>query len=165
VNNLIELAAAAAVIGIGGSAAIDIWSAGLRRAFRVSTLDYAMLGRWIGHIPRGTFAHKRIGAAQAVPGERPLGWFAHYSIGVTFAALLLILAGRDWIESPTVWPAMAVGIATVAAPWFVMQPAFGAGIAGSKAANPWPGRLRNLGTHTVFGLGMWLTALALAPTM
>lgn len=48
------------------------------------------------------------------------------------------------------------------APWFIMQPAFGAGIAGSKTPNPLAGRLRNLGTHTVYGLGLYATALALS---
>ena len=81
-NDTLTFFAAATAIGIGGSAAIDLWSAGLRRTFHVSTLDYAMLGRWLGHIPRGTFAHKRIASAAAVPGERPLGWLAHYSIGM-----------------------------------------------------------------------------------
>jgi hypothetical protein len=43
-----------------------------------------------------------------------------------------------------------------------MQPAMGAGIAGSRTPDPRATRLRNLGTHAVYGIGMWLTALALA---
>jgi hypothetical protein len=62
------------------------------------------------------------------------------------------------------WPALAVGVATIAAPWLVMQPAFGAGIAGAKTASPVAGRLRNLGTHVAFGLGMYAAALVLAAT-
>jgi hypothetical protein len=161
-NSAFEFALYASAIGIGGSAFIDLWSASLRRLFGVATLDYRLLGRWLGHLPAGQFFHERIGAAPRVRGEALLGWTAHYAIGVTFAAVLLILAGEGWRDSPTLLPALGVGIATVAAPWFVMQPAFGAGIAGSKAANPWPGRLRNLGTHTVYGLGLWASALGLA---
>jgi hypothetical protein len=162
VTDGVKFLAAAVAIGAGGSAAIDVWGAVVRRGFGVATLDYALLGRWIGHFREGTFKHARIGGAVPVRGERLLGWLAHYSIGVGFAGILLVLVGLDWVRSPTLWPALLIGIATVAAPWFVMQPAFGAGFAGSKAANPWPGRLRNLGTHTAFGLGMWLTALVLA---
>ena len=157
----IETLGLAALMGIAGSALIDLWSAMLRRVFHVATLDYRLLGRWIGHMPRGTYFHERISATAPARGEAVLGWAAHYGIGIGFALVLLLLTGESWRDSPTILPALVVGIGTVAAPWFVMQPAFGMGIAGSKAANPWPGRLRNLGTHTVYGVGLWATAVGL----
>ena len=158
----IEFLLTGVVMGIAGSALIDGWALLLRRTLHVSTLDYAMLGRWIGHFPQGRFVHERIGAAAPVRGERPLGWVAHYSIGVVFAFVLLGLWGLDWARSPTIGPALLVGVGTVLAPWLVMQPAFGAGIAGSKTPNPRAGRLRNLSTHLVFGVGLYLAALALS---
>jgi len=161
-NDNLELLATGALIGIGGSLLIDAWSLVLRRVFGVTTLDYAMLGRWIGHFRRGQFAHKRIGAAEPVRGEQLLGWAAHYGIGIAFAFLLLAIAGRSWAETPTIAPALLVGFATVLAPWLVMQPAFGAGIAGSKSANPRAGRLRNLGTHFVYGVGLYGSAVLLS---
>jgi len=161
-NHSTELLATSALIGIAGSAFIDAWSLVLRRAFHVATLDYAMLGRWIGHFPRGRFFHQRISAAEPVRGERPVGWVAHYAIGIGFAFLLLALWGSDWANSPTILPPLLVGIGSIVAPWFIMQPAFGAGIAGAKTANPLAGRLRNLGTHTVYGLGLYLSALAIS---
>ncbi len=160
--NAFEFVARSAAMGIAGSAAIDAWALFLRRTFHISSLDYRLLGRWIGNFRRGTFFHQRIAAAAPVRGELVLGWLAHYSIGIGFAAVLLLLAGDDWADSPTVLPALLVGIGTIAAPWLVMQPAFGAGIAGSKTPRPWAGRLRNLGTHTVFGLGLFVSALGLA---
>jgi hypothetical protein len=150
------------VMGLAGSALIDAWAFFLRRTLRVDTLDYAMLGRWIGHFPHGRFLHHRIGGAVPVRGERPLGWLAHYSIGIAFAFVLLGLWGLDWAQSPTILPPMIVGVGTVLAPWLVMQPAFGAGIAGSRTPNPRAGRLRNLSTHVVYGLGLYLAALALS---
>lgn len=161
-DDTLELLATSVLIGAGGSALIDLWSLALRRIFKVRTLDYAMLGRWIGHFPKGRFFHQRIAAAAPVRGERLLGWVAHYGIGVTFAALLLAIWGLDWAHSPTIIPPLVIGIASVAAPWLVMQPAFGAGIAGSKTPSPTAGRLRNLGTHTVYGLGLYLSALPLS---
>lgn len=161
-TNFIETLGMAAVLGIAGSAFIDVWSLVLRTRFHVATLDYAMLGRWIGHFPRGRFVHTRISAAPAVRGERPLGWVAHYAIGVLFAGVLLVLWGSEWADSPSIVPPLVVGIGSVLAPWLVMQPAFGAGIAGAKAARPWAGRVRNLGTHTVYGLGLYFSALAIS---
>jgi hypothetical protein len=151
-----------ALIGIGGGALMDVWSLVLRRGFGIPTLDYALLGRWIGHFPRGRFIHDRIAAAPPVAGERPLGWLAHYAIGVTFALLLLAIWGLEWVRSPTILPAMLIGLGTIVAPWFVMQPAMGAGIAGSKTPDPQATRLRNLGTHAVYGIGLYLTALAVS---
>lgn len=127
------------VMGVGGSALIDAWALLVRRTLRVPTLDYALLGRWIGHFPRTRFIHQRIAAADPVRGERPLGWIAHYSISIAFAFLLLALWGLDWARSPTIGPALLIGLGTVGAPWFVMQPAFGAGIAGARTSNPGAG--------------------------
>lgn len=95
-------------------------------------------------------------------GEKPIGWIAHYAIGVAFAAVLLTAAGPDWVRSPTVMPAAAVGLATTTAPWFVMQPAMGADIAGSKTPNPSATRTRNLATHIVYGLGAYASAVGIA---
>jgi hypothetical protein len=149
----------AIALGVVGSALMDAWSAVLRRRFGIATLDYRLLGRWIGHMPEGRFVHERIAAAEPVPGERVLGYAAHYAIGITFAWVLLVIVGPDWLASPAIWPALAIGLGTIVAPWFVMQPAMGAGIAGSKTADPTATRLRNLGTHTVYGVGLYLGAL------
>ena len=149
-------------MGVAGSAVMDVWSAVLRRRFGIPTLDYRMLGRWIGHFPKGRFVHERIAAAEPVVGERVLGWLAHYAIGVTFAFLLLAISGAAWLKAPTIWPALAVGIGTIVAPWFVMQPAMGVGVAAAKSPNPAATRLRNLATHTVYGLGLYGAAAALA---
>lgn len=150
------------VIGIGGAVSMDAWSFVLRRGFDIPTLDYALLGRWIGHFPRGRFRHARIAYAQPVAGERLLGWTAHYVIGVTFAWLLLALWGLDWVRTPTIWPALVVGLGTIVAPWFVMQPAMGAGIAASRTPDPRAARLRNLGTHLVYGVGLFASAVVLS---
>lgn len=160
-NDILELAVAGVVIGLAGAALMDLWSLLLRRGFHVPTLDYALLGRWIGHMARGRIAHERIAAAAPIAGERPLGWLAHYGIGVGFAVLLLAIVGPDWLRAPTLLPALAVGLGTIVAPWFVMQPAMGAGFAGSRTPDPRATRLRNLGTHTVYGVGLYAAAMAL----
>jgi hypothetical protein len=158
----VELLVRGVLVGIGASALMDAWSLLLRRGFGVPTLDYALLGRWIGHFPRGRFVHERIAWAEPVAGERRIGLLAHYAIGVAFALVLLAISGLDWATTPTIWPPLLVGLGTIVAPWFVMQPAMGAGIAGSRSPSPWGTRLRNLGTHAVYGVGLYLAALALA---
>lgn len=151
-----------AIVGLGGALAMDAWGLVLRRGLGVATLDYALLGRWLGGMPAGRLMVTRISAAPPVTGERLLGTAAHYAIGVAFAWLLLAITGPGWLDAPTLLPALAVGLATIVAPWFVMQPAMGAGIAGSRTPDPRATRLRNLGTHAVYGIGLYLAAVVLA---
>jgi hypothetical protein len=153
---------AAAAIGIGASALMDLWNLFLRRAFGIPSLDYCLLGRWILHMPDGTFRHAGIGAARKKPGECTVGWIAHYSIGVGLAVGFVAIVGREWLARPDVLPAIVYGIVTVVFPFVVMQPALGLGIAGSRTPHPAKARLKSLATHTVFGFGLYLCALALS---
>ncbi|MGF6691590.1 hypothetical protein M2318_001650 [Metapseudomonas resinovorans] len=146
-----------ACIGIGATAVMDIWLIVLKR-MGVQTLNFAFIGRWVGHLLRGRFSHEAIARAEPIPGELALGWFTHYAIGVGFAGLLVALAGIGWTASPTLLPAVLVGMGTVAAPLLVMQPAMGAGLFASKTPTPLKNCLRSLANHSVFGLGLFLAA-------
>ena len=145
----------AVVIGIGATAVMDVWTLVRQWLFGIPLADYGLVGRWIGHMPRGRFHQERIAAAPPIPGERLIGWTAHYLIGIVFAAILLAIFGLDWARHPSIGPALAVGIATVAAPFLLMQPGMGAGIAASRTPRPNAARLQSLITHTVFGLGLY----------
>ncbi len=142
-------------IGVGATAVMDIWAMVRKRLLGIPALDYALVGRWIGHMAHGTFRHERIAAASPILGERLLGWSAHYLTGVAFAAAFLWLVGREWLRDVTFLPALAFGIATVLMPFLVMQPGMGAGLAASRTPNPTAARLQSLITHAVFGAGLW----------
>ncbi|KVL67804.1 DUF2938 domain-containing protein [Burkholderia ubonensis] len=149
------------LIGAGGTLVMDLWALFRRRAFGVPSLDYALVGRWLGHMASGRFRHASIVAAPPVRHERPLGWLAHYAIGIAFAGLPVALAGTQWISAPTLLPALAAGIGSVAAPFFVMQPAFGFGIAAARTPQPSVARRRSLVTHLSYGLGLYVAAQVL----
>jgi hypothetical protein len=51
-------------------------------------------------------------------------------------------------------------LGTAVAPYFILQPAMGLGLAARRAPNPAMARLHSLVTHAVFGLGLYVTALA-----
>ncbi|MCY1457414.1 hypothetical protein D9M71_747140 [compost metagenome] len=55
-------------------------------------------------------------------------------------------------------PALLFGLASLAAPFFILQPGMGAGIAASRTPRPNTARLRSLMAHTVFGIGLYLAA-------
>jgi len=145
-------------IGLGATLLIDLWALVLKRAFDIRSLNYCLLGRWVLHIPQGTIAHESIAASPTKPHECGVGWTAHYTIGASFALLFVRLASTSWLLRPTLLPALLFGAATVVVPFFTMQPAFGLGIASSKAPKPNQARLKSLSTHTVFGAGLWLWA-------
>ncbi|MNM05626.1 hypothetical protein D3C81_156290 [compost metagenome] len=149
----------ALAIGVGATAVMDVWAVALKRFWCIPSLNYAMVGRWLGHLPRGTFSHTAIGQAAPVRDEAVLGWTAHYAIGVLFAAVLLALAGQEWVEAPTFAPALLAGVLSVAAPFCILQPGMGAGLAASKTPHPSAARVRSLMAHTAFGIGLYLAAL------
>ena len=152
----------AVAIGVGASLLMDAWNLFLKRAFGIPSLNYCLLGRWLLHMPEGTFFHSSIAAAPPRRFECPVGWFAHYTIGVVLALVFLALAPGDWLARPTFLPALLYGIGTVVFPLFVLQPSLGLGIAASKTPKPAQARLKSLVTHVVFGVGLYLCAVAVS---
>jgi hypothetical protein len=145
----------ALLVGVGATVVMDLWGIARKPLIGLPPPNYGLVGRWIAGMARGKFRHDSIAASPAVRFERLIGWSAHYLIGIVFAAVLLSICGLDWIEEPTIVPALTVGIATLAAPFLLMQPGMGAGIAASRTPNPAAARLQSFITHAVFGLGLY----------
>ena len=159
-NAAIQDAALVASVGIGATVVMDLWLALLKR-LGMPGLNMAFIGRWAGHIFHNRWRHDAIARSAPIPGEAALGWLVHYGVGVAFAGLLAVAAGMAWMRDPSPWPAIALGIVSVVAPLFVLQPAMGAGIASSRTKTPLRNCLRSLANHTVFGAGLYLAALSL----
>lgn len=156
----VEALVRTAAIGVGATALMDLWGVARTRLLRMPATDYALVGRWVAYLPRGRLRHDPIAASPRVRGERAIGWTAHYLVGIAFAALLLAVYGLGWARSPTLAPALIVGIGSVAAPFLVMQPGMGAGLAARRMPRPGYARLQSLITHAVFGCGLYLAAVA-----
>jgi hypothetical protein len=161
-SEALHIAVRIALIGIGATIFLDLWSLFLKTAFDLPFPNYVMVGRWLGGFPRRRFVDQNIAKAPPIAGERFIGWAAHYAIGVLFALLLVTTAGINWLSVPTLLPALIIGVATVAAPLLIMQPAMGLGLASSKLPNPSVARVRSLLAHTVFGVGLYLAAAVTA---
>lgn len=150
------------IIGLIATAITDLWSVIRGTLFGIPPPDFGLVGRWIGHMRGGRFRHDSIKAAAPVRQERLIGWIAHYVIGIGFAAILVAIRGRGWIEAPTLLPALIVGVATIAAPFLLMHPGMGLGMAASRTPNPGAARFHSLVTHSVFGLGLFAGGLLFA---
>lgn len=152
----------AALIGVGGTILLDLWALFVVHVLRTPATNWRMVGRWIGNMPHGYFVHETLAKAGSVSGEAAIGWAAHYLIGVSYGVLLLALWGRAWMLRPTVLPPMILSWVLLVAPYFIMMPGMGSGVAGSKTPKPNLTRLKSAMSHSIFGLGMFATALALA---
>lgn len=156
-----DILASSVFIGTGATALVDLWSLARRRLLGMPLPDYGLVGRWLCWLPRGRFVHRPISATPAVRGERLIGWASHYGIGILFAGMFLALAGGRWLDGPSFGAALLFGLATVAAPFLLMQPGMGAGIAARRTARPGAARLQSLVTHAVFGAGLYAAALVI----
>ncbi|MFG6177860.1 DUF2938 domain-containing protein [Halomonas sp. THAF12] len=157
-----QLMIEAIVIGGGATIFMDIVALLRHRLFGISSLDYAMVGRWLGHLTGGTLIHRPIGKSARIRGESALGWAAHYMIGIAFAAAFLALAGEQWLDQMTLLPPLVFGMLTVLFPFAVLQPCLGAGMAARKMPQPNVARRRSLFAHASFGLGLWVAGLGYA---
>ena len=145
-------------IGLGATLTFDLWALFLKHVFQVTPSNICLVGRWLRYMLTGTFMHTNIGSAPRQDAECAVGWIAHYLIGATFALVFVALTGNQWLQQPTLLPALVFGIITVLAPFAIMQPAFGLGFAAAKLPNPTPARVRSLLNHTAFGVGLYLFA-------
>jgi hypothetical protein len=155
-NNPALFFTSAILMGLGATLTFDLWALFLKHAFRITPSNLCLVGRWLRHLPEGTLMHQNIVSSPRMSAECTVGWIAHYMIGVTFAISFVMLAGGNWLENPTPLPAFVFGAVTVLAPFLIMQPAFGFGLAASKVSNPRQARLRSLMNHLAFGGGLYL---------
>lgn len=144
-------------LGIGTTIIMDIWLF-ILKIFKIPTLNFGLLGRWVGWIFQGKLIHQSIAQSPQIKGEYLLGWIAHYSVGIIFALSFLFIVGSDWLIHPQFYSALMFGVVTVLIPFFIMQPAMGSGFVSLKTPHPFLNCLKSLINHSVFGCGLYLTA-------
>lgn len=153
----------AASAGLFATVAIDIWATFANRALGLPRTNWALVGRWLGHLPARRFVHRPIGAAAPVGNELLIGWAFHYLIGLLYAALYFAYA---WIAAdgePTLRSAILFGLLTLLSPWFILQPALGLGVCARRAPRPHHVRLQNIIIHSIFGAALYGGWIATQP--
>ncbi len=158
-NSFVLFFVQAIFMGLGATLTFDLWGVFLKHAFKIAPSNICLVGRWLRYMPEHTFRHTNIASSPPKSAECTVGWLAHYTIGITFAIAFVAIVGSDWLRYPTLFPALLFGIGTVFAPFFIMQPSFGLGIAASRTANPTQARIRSLMNHMAFGFGLYLFGL------
>jgi len=146
------------ILGTSATVLFDLWLL-CQKLMGRKTLNFALLGRWIGHFKHLQFVHQHIAKAPPIPLELILGLLAHYAIGMGIAELLLLMVHERWLLNPEVFTALMVGAGTVALPLLIMQPGMGGGLAFTRTATPFKNCLNSLLNHLVFGFCLYLAAM------
>jgi hypothetical protein len=150
----------AALIGLIATTLADLWQQLLKRGAGLPIANWRLIGRWVAGMPRGRFVHRSITAAAPVADETAIGWTFHYLVGVAYAGLYLAIV-RLWPGvGPGLFGALAFGLATLAAPGLVMQPALGFGVMARRLPNRRAIIAVTASTHLMFGLGLYAGVLA-----
>ena len=151
------------LIGVVATLLMDGWAAIAKHVLRLPTADWAMVGRWFGHMRRGVFVHQAISRAAPIGNELALGWIGHYLIGIIYGIAYLSIVQGLLAREPSLVSALGFGLATLFAPWLILQPAMGAGVFATRAPRPAIVRLVNISMHAVFGVSLYIGWLLLSP--
>ena len=143
------------IAGAVATAMIDVWQIVSKALFGIPRTNWAMVGRWFAHLPRGVVFHDSIAQAEPVRGELAIGWIAHYGVGIAYAAIYLALPLIGVIDGPAFGSAMAFALVTIFAGWLLLQPGMGAGWFASRTPNPMASRAIGVTNHVFFGLGLY----------
>lgn len=156
----LDIAFAVVAIGLGATAFMDVFAWTQNRIFKSSGLNYALVGRWILGMGYGKLRHSTIMQSPSMRFEKSVGWATHYAIGMVFVGCMVMITGPNWLMEPSLWQPILLGIISVSAPFFIMQPAFGFGLAASKTPAPCVARTRSVIAHLSFGVGVYFVGLA-----
>jgi len=143
------------ILGLLSTASIDIWATFSNRYLGFPRTNWALVGRWIGHIPKGVFFHRPVSSSPEIGNEKAIGWLFHYFIGIVYAAFYFYVVTFLENGEPTIFIAWIFGLVTILSPWFIMQPALGLGICAVKAPSPNMVRLQNFAIHSIFGIALY----------
>ncbi len=151
----------ACAAGIFATVVLDVWQRVLFAVSGIAPANWALIGRWFAHLPRGRVIHRPIGESAAVPGELALGWVMHYLVGLAYGFVYVGLMVYGLDRPPSLLNGAVFGAASVVIPWFILQPGLGIGVMGRLAPNPWVPRLNALSSHILYGVALF-TGAALA---
>lgn len=151
-------------IGILSTLIMDILTYGQKRLFKVPSLNYCLVGRWVCLMRFGHFHHKDITQSAPQGGECAWGWIIHYVSGVLLCAIFLRYCHLDHDMIGLLGACIGFGLISTVLPFFILQPAFGLGVAAHRSPKPMIARLRSLIAHSYFGFGLFIS-LSMAKQM
>jgi hypothetical protein len=151
-----ELTIQGVLIGVIATIGMDIWAVIVKNVLRLPTADWALVGRWFGYMTKGVFVHRPISGSTPISNELIIGWVAHYLTGLIYGLVYLYVTRFFFQSHHTLKSALIFGLATLVAPWLVMQPAMGAGVFARLTPRPGVMRTVNVSMHLIFGGSLYI---------
>lgn len=142
------------VAGVAGTLVMDGMNSLCARAGILAHIDHRMIGRLARGWTRGRFVYARPEEVPTVGSELAIGYVAHYLIGIILAVFYVI--GWDALVGGRVSPgwAVAYGVATTVAAYFLLFPSIGLGALGRRSPQGARLPLTSLTNHLFYGLGL-----------
>jgi hypothetical protein len=150
---MMDLIVLGVVAGVLGTLAMDLLNLLFARMGILSKIDVGMIGRMAVGWARGNFCYEHTGEMKQVANEMIYGYAAHYTIGVSLALPYVI--GWDLLiggPASPIW-ALAYGVSTTVASYFLVFPSMGLGAFGRRSPEGIRAPLSSLTNHLFYGVG------------
>ena len=141
-------------IGILATLFMDLFSIINKKLFKITPLNYAIIGRWVLHWKSCKFAHNNIMQTQTLKNELVLGWIIHYITGVSWTYLYFVMCTYFSYEINLLNTIIFTSITTLL-PFMVIQPFLGFGFFAYKTPSPIHSIRNSLIAHITFGVGIF----------
>ncbi len=124
------------------------------RTGMLSRIDVKMIRRMAAGWVRGRFCYRHPNDMKPVANEMLYGYFTHYAIGIGLA--LAFVVGWALVVGGPISPlwALAYGVATTAASWFLVYPSMGLGMFGWQSPDGIRAPLSSLANHLCYAVGI-----------
>lgn len=143
-------------VGVGSTVILDVFVLLVEKYLKIPGTDWGVVGRWLLGLSHGQLVLKSESTSSTTSFEKLLGWGFHYFVGVSYAALIIIIYGVGFIENPTIVPALIVGlfISTLAG-LMILMPGLGLGFMG-RLVEGWVAMFAYLFiAHAIFSFGQY----------
>lgn len=142
------------VAGLLGTLVMDSLNYFFARTGVISKIDVGMIGKMAAGWTRGRFSYRHPDEVEQIANEKLFGFVAHYTIGVALA-VPFVLGWNALIEGPASprW-ALAYGLSTTAASYFLVFPSMGFGMCGRRSPDGVKAPLSALANHLFYGAGL-----------
>ncbi|WP_171060982.1 DUF2938 family protein [Poseidonocella sp. HB161398] len=147
------------VAGVTATLVLDLWKVATDRLRGRKGSPWGLVGRWVLGLGHGRVALDQSRSDPPSRGEHAVGWIFHYAVGIAYAAMLPLFWGTAYIDAPTVWPAIIVGLVlSTFAGLCILTPAMGGGLLAGKTPNQAARISETLQNHAVFALALYMGA-------
>ncbi|WP_108263488.1 DUF2938 family protein [Mangrovicoccus ximenensis] len=151
------------VAGIAATLVFDLWKLATDRLRGRSGSPWGMVGRWVLGLARGQAMLDQSRSDPPSRGEYAVGWAFHYAVGIAYAAMLPLFWGMGYIDAPTVWPAILIGLVlTTFAGLCILTPAMGGGFLAGNTPNQAERINETLQNHAIFAVALYMGAKSFA---